>query len=263
MWYLAVIVLIIIGTMIPMPPSAQVSPMVQRAYDKVAEIQPGEAVMCWMFWRSVVWPTTDACFRAVFTHAKNLGGVMIFVDTSEESIVITDRFLNDYWGPRWQDHPAYGTEFVYLGYVPGTDGAVYSLAENIRGLFPTDYEGTPLDDMPATADLYGASDFKIALCIGARHRGFVRFWYIAYGVPCIGMEDVGYFAYIIDMWVAGIAETVAGARMGAEYEALAGVPGESNTFMGGVFLVTTFAIGGMIVSNINYFRRRSMGEEET
>jgi hypothetical protein len=42
----------------------------------------------------------------------------------------------------------YGTDLVYLGYIPGEESAIAALCSDIRGVKTTDYYGTPLDALP-------------------------------------------------------------------------------------------------------------------
>jgi hypothetical protein len=117
----------------------------------------------------------------------------------------------------------YGKDYVFLGYATAYAYTIYGMGTSIADYFHTDDRGTPLADLPLTANLTNYDD--VAAVIDIASNVMPRFW-VQMGVgpyefdflmACTAVQATDYYPYLQSGQVKGL---LAGGRAGAEYEVL-------------------------------------------
>ena len=154
----------------------------------------------------------------------------------------------------------YGTDFVYFGYIPSQETTISLLRDNIRGVFPQDKNGTPIDNIPMMKSITGAKDIA-AVC--SSDTADVQTYYVKLwkngptNTPVaelgIAMNKSGDMPYFLSGDEFGL---VAGSRGGAELEKLAGALGDGTVTMDAINISHILIVLAIILANIAYFVTR-------
>lgn len=261
--YLILLILIVVGSFIVLPVTV-ISPQVARAYADVDKLKPGDRIFFLGNWRSVMYPESWAAFQPVLKHLLSKGVNFVIVSTQLEGVPVDDILMTNVWGPDWKNSPDYGTKFVYLGFLDmGSASPALVTMTNFKALFPVDYKGTSLNNLPLTKNVKDASSFSMVIGIGSPLRNFASYWGVSYHIPTLVVEGAGTTFWSTDYWVIGLMDHVTGARFGAEYETLLGYSGLSHAFMGGDGLETIFVLALIIIFNAQFLRGRLAKKEVT
>ena len=159
-----------------------------------------------------------------------------------------------------QEHgKVHGVDYVFLGYKPYPAITILAMGTDYRVPFPTDYYGTPVDEIAMMADIHNFDDLKcvIALTAGNVADFWIQYGNAKYGVPvALGVTGVmasDYYPYLQSKQIFGLIPGVKGA---AEYEHLTDKPGQA--LRGMPYQVTShlLILICMIVANVGFVAQR-------
>ncbi len=119
----------------------------------------------------------------------------------------------------------YGEDYVHLGFKSGNEGVIKVIVTNLRQLYTTDVNGTPLDSIPMMRDIRSVQDFDLVINVSAGYAG-TKEW-VQYAVTpyrdkitlvagCTGVQAPLLYPYIPSQ-LPGLLGAIKGA---AEYEKL-------------------------------------------
>ena len=122
----------------------------------------------------------------------------------------------------------YGEDYVVLGYAPLGEAGEASMGINIRGVYTTDWKGTPLNDLPMMKDINSAKDIDLLIFVYTSCTDVefpIRQWVTPYKTPtiiatlgCCGPMAAPYYPTQIQGFLSG-------SGMGTELEVYGRVPG--------------------------------------
>lgn len=160
----------------------------------------------------------------------------------------------------------YGTDYAFLGYKFGVAAVLLGMGENVRGVFPLDYYGTPVDSLPMMKKVTNYRNISLIITLSTGDPGW-RQWLLyaqsrygarlGVGVTAVSAADV--YPYVETGQVTGL---LAGMKGASEYETLIQregyAEGISRASQGmdaqslGHLLIMVF----IIIGNIGYFYTR-------
>jgi hypothetical protein len=118
----------------------------------------------------------------------------------------------------------YGIDYVFLGYKFGVAAVLLGMGENISGVFPVDYYGTPLDSLQMMKKVRNYKDISLIITLSTGDPGW-RQWLLfaqsrygarlGVGVTAVSAADV--YPYVESGQVTGL---LAGMKGASEYETL-------------------------------------------
>lgn len=118
----------------------------------------------------------------------------------------------------------YGIDYAFLGYKFGVAAVLLGMGENISGVFPFDYYGTPLDSLPLMRSVRNYNDISLIVTLSTGDPGW-RQWLLfaqsrygarlGVGVTAVSAADV--YPYVETGQVTGL---LAGMKGASEYETL-------------------------------------------
>lgn len=152
-----------------------------------------------------------------------------------------------------------GQDYTFLGYKPYPAITILAMGTDYRVPFPTDYYGTPVDDIPMMEDIHNYDDVAcvVSLAGGNVADMWIQYGNAKYGVPvALGVTGVmasDYYPYLQSEQVFGLLPGVKGA---AEYERLEGTPGEASRGMPYQVTSHLLIILAMVVANVGYVAQR-------
>jgi hypothetical protein len=163
----------------------------------------------------------------------------------------------------------YGEDFAFLGFKEGQDIVIAKMGENLRTLYPKDYLGNTLDELPIMAGKKSLKDFEMILIIGAGFPGPKEYVQQVQGrydltiltaVTAVMVPDVS--PYYDTGQIKGL---VAGMRGAAEYEQIVKRPALATAGLDAQNLAHLFIILAIIFGNVIYLmtrrQRRAVGDK--
>jgi hypothetical protein len=118
----------------------------------------------------------------------------------------------------------YGTDYAFLGYKFGVTAILLGMGDNIKGVFPRDYYGAPLDSIELTRDMRNYEDISMIISLSAGDPGW-RAWLLYaqsryqanLGIGCTAVSAADVYPYVETGQVVGL---LAGMKGASEYEEL-------------------------------------------
>jgi hypothetical protein len=167
-------------------------------------------------------------------------------------------FYEDFFGVPLNEAPIYGTQIVYLGYIPiPQENAYTSLRDNIFALKTTDYWGTSLSSLPMFNDEYTINSWREAYAITEIQEIEIAMFP---DVKKVAIYDDSWLSYGSAFFSTGqIDGFIGGMRGGAEYEKLTGYLGANTLVMIQSFFSAGYVVILVIAGSLLYFVRRGRG----
>lgn len=172
---LYVLVAIALSVPVIMRPSKHpdfVFPEVQRAYDTIDSVKPGQIVLLSTSWGAGTKAENEPQMQALMRHmfAKHIKFAVMSWDPAGSEITFQS-------GEQVQKdmHATYGKDWVHLGYKTGAANAIISgLAENFPRVMKQDRKGTPLSQLPAVS--YVKNYKQIGVVVDITSVGMMGYW---------------------------------------------------------------------------------------
>jgi hypothetical protein len=160
----------------------------------------------------------------------------------------------------------YGKDYIFLGYKFGVSAVLLGMGESIRGVFPTDYYGTPLDSIAMLSHIDTYDDLSLIITLSTGDPGW-RQWLLyaqsrygarlGVGVTAVSAADV--YPYVESGQVIGL---LAGMKGASEYEIMVQRAGYSNARRMAVQGMDAQSLGHLLImifivlGNIGFFFSR-------
>jgi hypothetical protein len=202
---------------LPVLPSAPV----RGLFDRVEELQPGDAVMLSFDYgpssEPELNPMAAAIMRHLFMRDVKVLVVAIFpLGGVSMAIREVERISNEF-------DLEYGVDYVNLGYKDGGQAPMKAMGVSIRDVFPADVEGTTTDAMPIVDQVRNYDDIEVVITLAT---GVIGEWWanlvnaqfgVDVGVGCTAVSAPKYYAYLRSGQMIGLLGGLKGA---SEYEKL-------------------------------------------
>jgi hypothetical protein len=251
--FISVIIPVLEPLRLPMP----VAPDTQEFYDAVEAIPSGSVVL----FPFDIWPSTLAetqpmavaalrhCFR------KNLR-VIGLSNIGIGGPSIAERLL-DSIGTEFGK--VYGKDYVNLGYKAGYQAVLLGMGHSIKDIFPTDFRGTRLEDIPLMQHVpnYDSVNFVLIIADNAMVDYWVALVNARYGLPMVaGVTAVmapKMLSYVQARQLLGLLGGMKGA---AEYETLIGRVDKASAGMDAQSLIHLLIILFIVLGNTGFIAQR-------
>lgn len=256
---LLIIALLIVPIMHPIGIPLSVSPRTLEAYRYIENnVKPGCRAYVEVFYDLASRVELESGLAAITNHLFNKGCKIVFGTIYAPAVVVFPIFRaasEDIFAGK-----EYGRDYVYLGFIGGSEAALASIARSIKGTLSTDNFGNKLEDLPLIREADSAKDFDVVIIVSAGADTFayyVRQWYTPYNVPLIFVPQ-SIIAPMVEPYVSAkqAVAMVVGLRGGAEYELLVKRPGLGVAAMDAMSLTHVLLILFIIGSNIIYWRHK-------
>lgn len=261
--FLLVALSVLIPLLFPLRIPLQTSEATQLYYDAIERLPEGSVVLVSTDYdpgsKAELYPMTEATLRHLFK--KNLK-VVIFslwpAGPPMAELAVT-RVLAE----RHNDKK-YGVDYVNLGYKDGREAVIVDIGRSIRNVFPVDYRGNKLDQLPMMSGIENYASFPLFVNISVGYPGtkeYVQYAQSRFNLTMIsgaGAVSVPEFsAYLQSGQIKGMLSGIAGC---AEYEQLLKEPGLALTFMDAQSSGHMLIVAMIIFGNIVYFATRKRKE---
>jgi len=244
---------------------------VESIYDRFEALEEGD-----MIYMSVDYdpnalaelhPTTyvlaEYCFRkkikVIFGTLSNLGQGMVdqVLHDVADSVSRDATYNGVFYEGRQIEN---GIDYVFLGYKPYPAMVIQAMGLDFRVAFPTDYYGTPLDDIPIMQGVKNFDQCKLVMDMAAGNvvEMWITYGYGNYGVPLAaavtGVMGADMYPYLNSGQLFGLAAGLLGS---AQLEKLTDNPGRAIDGMRIQVFAHIVIILFIVMGNIGYLATRN------
>jgi hypothetical protein len=254
--YLAVAIVVTIPLIVKMSMPVRISSPVQHAYDAIDELRPGSVVLISTDYEAgtmpELYPMTIAILRHLFSKNVKVLLMSMYALGVPIGTMALDEVAKEY-------HKEYGKDYAILGFKPGLDVVIVAMGEEIRNVFPTDYAGKKLDELPIMKSVHNYDDISIMidLCSGSTLDSWVMFAQARFGqrmiAGCTAVMATSFYPYLNAGQIEGL---IGGLKGAAEYEKLINSPDVATSGMPAQSFMHILILVLIILGNIAYFIER-------
>jgi hypothetical protein len=260
-----VMIAMIIPTLNPLGLPLMTGQMAKDWYNAVEDLPAGSVVLFDIGYGSGGYPSLGPANIAVFHQFFDKELKVIIMATALEGSMMYPLIM-DSVRPETRHGAEYGEDYVFLGYIAGTQTAMAGVLGNLPSLVSTDYLGTPIDQMAILDGIRGAQDIDVVgylTTAGETSEGWVYQAYSAYGRPVLGgflsMMTTSMKPYYDTGQLIGVIDGVKGA---ADMEFLTGYPGDAIQSSDVLSFSQTLVVIFILIGNISYWGSRGSRKEE-
>jgi hypothetical protein len=243
----------------------------RKFYDKIESLSAGSIVIISFDYGPSTRPENYPQSAAALFHAHERGCKIVALAFWPSGAPIGDELLKGLYGSDFPNVAGYGTEVVYLGYVPGNEVGMQTFGDNTATAKSIDHYGNDVTTLPLLRDeCRSAADFAVWIEIASGTPGeqqVIQFVQGRHGGPSAVPILVGATAVSVPgmmpfypTQISGILNGLAGA---GEYEYLLnikyGYPYDQGPSLDAQSLGHVLILLFIVIGNISYLLTRSKG----
>jgi len=260
-WIFLILFLAICGSIMhPVSLSVPIEPYVQRSYDTINALKPGDHVLMAFDYGPSTAAEIHPAALAMLRHALSRGAKVIMFTLWNEAVPYIQEAINEVCVPLGKKT---NVDYVNFGFKSGgTTGAsvIEGMGSNLKAVFPITDDGTPYDGVPALQGVENLKDFKVLISISAGTPGideYVRYANARYKIPIVAavtrVSAPKEFPYVTERQIYGLCAGLVG---GAEYEELIKYPGAGTAGLFPLSVANLAIILFIVFGNLIYFLGR-------
>ncbi|HHW26423.1 MAG TPA: hypothetical protein GXX23_03665 [Firmicutes bacterium] len=249
--YATLILVFLVPLIRPMGLPLLMSENTRKAYEYIDALPEGSIVFHSIAFNPAVdaenWPQMLALVR----HYMKNGLKIIFYPTMQEGGMYAERIRSTYAAEYGYE---YGEDYVILPFKAGGESAIAGL-KDFWSFMPSDVDGTPLKDLPLFQGFTDMRDVDVIVpCTGSSDGLFyVSHLNAAYGTPIIMAGTAPVLPFIGPFLASGqVKGAIIGLSGAAEYEILAGVPGQATGAMDAQSMGHLLIVGLVLIGNLGF-----------
>ncbi|MCX7924337.1 MAG: hypothetical protein N2554_00835 [Fimbriimonadales bacterium] len=258
--YLLLFFNIIAFLVAPIRMPASISPPVQKFYDEIEKLKPGDLVMVSSNWSASTIAENQPQLEAVLTHLMRKGAKFTFISIEAQSRDISYRLAERVTKAAGYE---YGKQWAHFGFVPNLTVAIKGMVNDLPSTIKQDVRGTPVSQLEVVKGVKSLGDYK--MIIDVTPSGTVPIW-ISYSpknatilyCPTSVMAAEAY-TYLDSGQIKGM---ITGAKGAQEYEQLLNVVGLGTRFMNAISFSHVLIITFILLGNLAMFMNRAQMRRE-
>ena len=258
--FLLIAVGVIAPLLMPVNLPIAVGPRVQAAFDAIDALPPGSKVLVSMDYEPDIMAELLPMSVAVLRHCFRKHLQVIAMTLYPAGTGLGERALRE---ASKAEGAVRNKDFVWLGYKSGFQVVMIGIGENLRGMYPVDFYGTPLDSIPL---MRGVNTYKqLAMVVNLSGSSGTDYWIqFAQGrfhaplvVGCTAVMATDYYPYLSSKQLLGL---IGGMKGAAEYERLIDTFGDARRGMDAQSLVHVIIVLLVLVGNAAFFISKRTGD---
>jgi len=198
---------------------------------------------------------------AVITHVLQRNLKLVIVEAgSSQGPIIAEMALNRL-PPTLLGSKKYGVDYIHLGFLPGEEAAVSTLAMKFKDAYVKDAYGTAVSNLPLWGEIKDSTSFALVVQQpwSQQYTFYMRHWAQSLKRPLVIVTDTSLIPNIQPFYASGqIAGFIGGVRGGAEYEALLARPAGASGELGSLSLGVAVVLTCIVVSNVLRARKQRL-----
>lgn len=230
-----------------------VSPRVRAAFDTVNKQPPGTYVLMSLDYEPDIQAELQPMSISLLRHCFRKGLKPVVLTLYPAGPGLIERALDIASKAEGKKR---NVDFVFLGYKSGNQSVILGLGESIRTMFPTDFWGTPLEQIPMMAGHNSYADFPLVVNLTGSTIAdyYIRIAATRYRRPLVlgatAVMTTDYYPYLSSGQILGL---IGGMKGAAEYERLLDLFGDARRGMDAQSLVHVVIVLLVIVGNAALF----------
>jgi hypothetical protein len=230
-----------------------VSPRVRAAFDTVDKLPAGSYVLMSLDYEPDIQAELQPMSISILRHCFRKGLKPVVLTLYPAGPGLIERALDIASKAEGKKR---NVDFVFLGYKSGNQSVILGLGENIRTMFPTDFWGTPLEQIPMMAGHNSYADFPLVINLTGSTIAdyYIRIAATRYRRPLVlgatAVMTTDYYPYLSSGQILGL---IGGMKGAAEYERLLDLFGDARRGMDAQSLVHVVIVLLVIVGNTALF----------
>jgi len=220
---LAVAVIVPLILTVKLPSKVRAMPRTKSIFDHIENIDPNgerKAILLSVDFDPQTEPELKPQFEAIIRHAfaRNIPLLVMAlpIQGTDIGLEVLTRLAEEH-------NKEYGKDYVLLGWKPSPVAVILGMGNFIDQVFPADYFGTPLAELPVMKGIRNYDNVGLVMDFtGSSYYGWwIVYAYTPYGVPVatgvtsVSVADI--YPYLGSKQFVGM---LAGMKAGAEYERL-------------------------------------------
>jgi hypothetical protein len=233
-----------------------VSEPTQKLYDYIEALPSGSAIMIAFDYGPSSLAEPEPMAKAVMQHCFSKGVKVIGMTLLQNTPTLADKLMRKIAA---ENNAVYGEDYVFLGFRPGGLPVILGMGTNIANVFETDYEKTPITEIPLMENItnYDQIDLLLDLASGSSTETWIIYANTRYGLKiAAGVTAViiaQMYPYLQTGQLIGLMPGYLGA---AQYEKLLNAPGDGTIGLNTASFAHLLIIGLVILGNIAFFIHR-------
>jgi hypothetical protein len=196
---------------------------------------------------------------AVMTHvfSRNLKLVIVGAGNGEGPILA--EMVLSRLPPTLLASKKYGVDYIHLGFLPGEEAAVATLAAKFKDVYVKDARGNAVSDLPLWHEIKDAKSFALVICnpYSEQYRHYIRHWVEPLKIPLVLVVASAVVPVLNPFFASGqVAGFVGSVRASAEYESLLRRPAGASAELGSLSLGVAVILGSIVVGNVLDVRKK-------
>jgi len=159
--YILLFLLVSIPLLSPLKLPLPLGEHAQRAYATTKALAAGSIVIESFDFGPATRPENYPQTVAHLFHVRERGMKVVALAFWSSGAPIGEEALREVYGSDFPNIPEYGTEVVYLGYVPGAEVGMQTFGDNTATAKGTDHYGTAIGTLPLMQECQSAADFDL------------------------------------------------------------------------------------------------------
>jgi len=229
------------------------SPRVRAAFDTVDRQPAGTYVLMSLDYEPDIKAELQPMSIAVLRHCFRKGLKPIVLTLYPAAPGLVERALNIAGAAEGKKR---NEDYVFLGYKSGSQSVILGLGESIRTMFPTDFWGTPLDQIPMMKGKNSFTDFPLVINLAGSKIAdyYIQIAATRYQRPMVlgatAVMATDYYPYLSSKQILGL---IGGMKGAAEYEKLMEIKGDARRGMDAQSLIHVTIALLVILGNLALF----------
>lgn len=237
----------------------EVTSEVKRVYENIDQLDSGLVVMISFDHEASSLPEVKPMAQAILRHcfAKKLKVVALAL--MAEGTAIGDQILREVAS---EYHANYEKDYLFLGFRPQAQSAILGMGEDIKRVFPQDYNNTPLEQIPMMRNIKNYDDVNLIVSVadGDMPVSWVDYavsrYHKKFACATTAVMATSFYPFLSSGQLVGL---VGGLKGAAEYEMLIKKPGMGQRGMDAQSVCHLVIILLVVTGNVTYLsavRRR-------
>ncbi len=259
--YLLFVVFTVVPTLMSIALPVEITSYHRSIYDAVENLDAGDIVVMAVEYSAGTMGELHPPFEAVTHHLIRKDVKSIFVASSSAEGAVFAAKLVDMYRDAGKE---YGVDMVNLGFTPGVEQAIASMAESFEKTVARDYHGTRIEDLPLMGEISSAKEATLIIqnsAGGLGPLGWIRQVHVPHKTPVATIVSQVMMPSALPYYQAGqLVGVGSGLRFAAEYETLAGEPGSGMAGLGAETFAHLYFFVLILLGNIGWFMMKKNGK---
>lgn len=229
---------------------------VKSTYDFIETLPEGSVLLFSFDHDTATLPEMAPMAKALLWHVFSRGFKIVGTAFRAEGAAIGNKVFHDV---ATEFGRVEGEDFVFLGFRPEITSGILGMGENIKRVYPKDYRGIPLEDIPLMREVRNYRDIALVVSVSDDDTpsSWINYANARYGqavVPAItAVMATTYYPFLQEEQIVGMVPGLKGA---AEYEELIDRSGEASVGMSAQSIAHMLIVFLVLIGNLGYFMIR-------